>query len=93
MFEKIVRRVPVTIDRGNDLEAMLDIIELELGLFTGGESVGNRLFKVVNDIRQSEGLLSEASMSVLLDVIERLKRVELVLSDNAFDPAGDTSGD
>ena len=94
MFEKIVRRVPVgAADPESDLIALIDLIEIQLGLSTGEKSARKRLSEVVSDIRQSEGVASQANLSVLLDVIERLGRVELLLSDNGFETAKDTSGD
>jgi hypothetical protein len=51
-----------------------------------GQSVRNRLFEVVSEIRPSEGVASQESVSVLLEVIERLRKIERLLSDNGFFP-------
>ncbi len=69
MFKKIVQRVPVAADPVSDL---IGLIEIELGVSTGEQSVRNCLSEVVREIRRSEGIASQESMSVLLEVIERL---------------------
>jgi hypothetical protein len=53
MFKKIVQRVPVAADPVSDLIAVIDLIEIELGLATDGQSVRNRLAEVVSEIRRS----------------------------------------
>ena len=47
----------------------------------------NRLSEVVSEIRRSEGVASQESVSVLLGVIERLRKIERLLSDNGFETA------
>jgi hypothetical protein len=92
MFEKIVRRVPVgAAEPESDLIALIDLIEIELGLSTGGQSVCNRLSEIVSEIRRSEGVASQESVSVLLEVIERLRKIERLLSDSGFETGSDTS--
>jgi hypothetical protein len=92
MFEKVVRRVPVgTTDPQSDLIALIDIIEFELGLATGGQSVRNRLAEVVSEIRRSDNVASQESVNVLLEVIERLSKVERLLSDSGFETGSGTS--
>jgi hypothetical protein len=76
MFKKIVQRVPVGADPVSDLIALIDLIEIELGLSTGGQSERNLLFEVVSEIRRSEDVASQESVSVLLEVIERLRKIE-----------------
>jgi hypothetical protein len=88
MFKKIVQRVPVSTNSPEiDLIALIDLIELELGLATASQSARNRLSEVVDEIRRTEGMASEESVSVLLDVIERLRKVERLLSENGFETA------
>jgi hypothetical protein len=91
MFERIVRRVPVTSDPVTDLIALIDLIEIELGLSTGGPSASNRLSDVVSEIRRSEGVASQESVGVLLEVIERLRKVERHLCDNGFETGKENS--
>jgi hypothetical protein len=55
-----------------------------------GQSVRNRLFEVVSEIRPSEGVASQESVSVLLEVIERLRKIERLLSDNGFEAGSET---
>ena len=91
MFKKIVQRVPVSAaDPVSDLIALIDLIEIELGLSTGGQSASNRLSEVVSEIRRSEGVASQESVSVLLEVIERLRKIERLLSDNGFETSSET---
>jgi hypothetical protein len=91
MFKKIIQRVPVgAADPVGDLIALIDLIEIELGLSTGGQSVRNRLFEVVSEIRRWEGVASQESMSVLLEVVERLRKIERLLSDNGFETGSET---
>ncbi|ESZ04728.1 MULTISPECIES: hypothetical protein [unclassified Mesorhizobium] len=92
MFKKIVERVPVgAADPVSDLIGLIDLIEMELGLWAGGKSVRNRLSEVISEIRRSEGVASQESVSVLLDVIERLGNIERFLSDNGFETGSETS--
>lgn len=92
MFKKIVQRVPVgAADPVSDLIGLIDLIEMELGLSTGGKSVRNRLSEVISEIRRSEGVASQESVSVLFDVIERLGKIERLLSDNGFETGSETS--
>jgi hypothetical protein len=86
MFKKIVQRAPVGVaDPVSDLVALIDLIEIELGLSTDGQSVSNRLSEVVSEIRRSEGVASQDTVSVLLEAIERLRKIERLLSDNGFE--------
>jgi hypothetical protein len=86
MFKKIVQRAPVgAADPVSGLIALIDLIEIELGLSIGGQSVRNRLSEVVGEIRQSGGAASQESLGVLLEVIERLRTIERLLSDNGFE--------
>lgn len=65
MFKKLVERVPVgAADPVSDLIGLIDLIEMELGLSTGGKSVRNRLSDVISEIRRSEGVASQESVSV-----------------------------
>ena len=91
MFKKIVQRVPVAADPVNDLVALIDLIETELGLSTGGQSVRDRLSEVVSEIRRSGGLASQESVDVLLEVIERLSKIERLLSDDGSETSPETS--
>jgi hypothetical protein len=92
VFEKVIRRVPIgTTDPQSDLIGLIDIIEFELGLATGGQGVRNRLAEVVSEIRRSDGVASQESVNVLLEVIERLKKVERLLSDSGFETGSETS--
>ncbi|RUX09085.1 hypothetical protein EOA30_04775 [Mesorhizobium sp. M8A.F.Ca.ET.059.01.1.1] len=92
MFEKVARRVPVGItDPQSDLIALIDIIEFELGLGTGGQSVRNRVADVVSEIRRSDGAANQESVNVLLEVIERLGKIERLLSDSGFETGSETS--
>ena len=50
----------------------------------------NRLSEVVSEIRRSEGVASRESVTVLLEVIERLKKIEGLLSDNGFETGSQT---
>lgn len=91
MFKKIVQRVPVATDPVNDLIALIDLIETELGLSTGGQSVRDHLSAVVSEIRRSEGVATQESVNVLLEVIERLSKIERLLSDNGSETSSETS--
>jgi hypothetical protein len=86
MWKKIVQRVPVSSDPENDLVALIDMIELELGFHAGGENVRVRLSNVVSDIRQSGGVVSSENESALLAVIEHLAKIERLLSDGGSEP-------
>jgi hypothetical protein len=91
MFKKVVQKVPVgAADPVSNLIALIDLIEIELGLSTGGQSVRNRLSEVASEIRGSEGVASQESVSVLLEVIERLRKIERLLSDNGFEIGSET---
>lgn len=83
MFEKIVQRVAVTADPETELVGLIDQIEFEL-LFVGNSTARNLLTEIVNEVRRSDGLLSEDGVASLLDVIERLKKIEQFLSDSGF---------
>jgi hypothetical protein len=52
--------------------------------------VRNRLSEVVSEIRRSEGVASQESVGVLLGVIERLRKIERLLSDNGFETDSET---
>ncbi len=91
MFKKIVQRVPVAADPVNDLIALIDLIETELGLSTGGQSVRDRLSEVVSEIRRAEGVATQESVNVLLEVIERLSKIERLLSHNGSETSSETS--
>ena len=91
MFKKIVQRVPVgAAEPVSDLIALIDLIEIELGFSTGGQSVRHRLSEVVSEIRRSEGVASQESVSVLLEAIERLRNIERLLPDNGFQTGSET---
>jgi hypothetical protein len=90
MFKKIVQRVPVAAYPVSEPDCSDDLIEIELGLSTGGQSVRNRLSEVVSEIRRSEGVASRESVTVLLAVIERLKKIEGLLSDNGFETGSES---
>jgi hypothetical protein len=79
MFKKIAQRAPVAADPLSDVIALI-LVEIELGLSTGGQSVRNRLCEVVSEISQSKGLASQESVSTLLEVIQRLTKIEGLLS-------------
>jgi hypothetical protein len=93
MFEKIVRRVAPsgTADPESDLTALIDCIEIELGLSTGSPSARNRLSGVVSEIRRAEGVVSQESVNVLLDIVERLRKIEGLLRKSGFETAVDTT--
>ncbi|MBC9882169.1 hypothetical protein G8O24_33115 [Bradyrhizobium sp. INPA01-394B] len=93
MFKKIVQGVPVDADPVNDLIALIDLVETELGLSTGGQSVRDRLSEVVSEIRRSEGVATQESVNVLLEVIERLSKIERLLSDKGSETSSETSHD
>ena len=93
MFNKIVQGVPVDADPVNDLIALIDLVETELGLSTGGQSVRDRLSEVVSEIRRSEGVATQESVNVLLEVIERLSKIERLLSDKGSETSSETSHD
>lgn len=82
-----------TSDPESDLIALIDMIEIELGLSTGTPSVRSRLSKVVSEIRQFEGAASQENVSALLEVIERLEKIGLLLSSNGFETARESSRD
>jgi hypothetical protein len=86
MFKKIVQRAPVgAADPVSDLVARIDLIEIELALSSAGQSVRNRLSEVVSEIRQSVRFGEPGECSVLLEVIDRLREIERLLSDNGFE--------
>jgi hypothetical protein len=86
MFKKIVQRAPVgAADPVSDLVARIDLIEIELALSSAGQSVRNRLSEVVSEIRQSARCGEPGECSVLLEVIDRLREIERLLSDNGFE--------
>ena len=93
MWKKIVQRVPATPNPDNDLTALVDMIEFELGLYASGQNVRARLSEVVGEIRQSGGVVSPENEAVLRDIIERLKKIEQLFVEHGFGPGSKAPGD
>ena len=93
MWKKIVQRVPVASDPNNGLIALVDMIESELGFHAGGDNLRARLADAVSEIRQSGGVVSPEIESILLDVIERLKKIERLFSERSFGPDSEIPSD
>ena len=74
------------------LVGLIDLIELELDLSTGRQSLRSRLLDSIDQIRRSEDNLSPENMNVLLEVCEWLNKIERLLIENGFQTAVDTSG-
>lgn len=92
MFKKAVQRVPAgATDPTSDLIALIDLIEIELGLSTGSRSVRSGLIQVVSEIHRSEGVATQESESILLDAIERLEKIERLLAENGFETSLDST--
>jgi hypothetical protein len=85
-YKKIVKRVagsdpdPVT-----DLIALIDIIEVYLGIGTGEPSARERLAAATAEIQRAGAIVDAATLDTLLDVVERLKKVEGLLVASGFE--------
>jgi hypothetical protein len=94
MFHRIVRRVPVrTDDPASDLSGLIDMIEIELDISTGGRSVRERLSEDDDEMRHSEGVAKQESVIILLEAVERLQRIERHLSESSFNTKSRQSPD
>lgn len=81
------------VDAVYDLIGIIDLIELELDLSTGSPSVRNRLTAALDQIERSGGSANPESIKGIRVAIERLLRIELLLVDNGFETARDTSAE
>lgn len=82
--EKIVQRVLYTNDPAADLIGLVDVLELYLGIGTGGPSACERLQATIADI-QREHELNKAQLGTLTDIAERLGNIEALLAANGFE--------
>jgi hypothetical protein len=85
-FEKIVRRVAVSkSDPVTDLIALIDVIEVHLGIGTGERSARERLAAAIAEIQRAGGTADVGNIEILLDVAERLRKVEALLAASGFE--------
>ena len=85
-FKKVVQRVATSdSDPVSDLIGLIDVIELYLGIGTGQRSARERLAAVIAEIQRGGGTASEGDIEILLDVAERLSKIEVLLGDNGFE--------
>lgn len=83
-FVKIVQRVAVNnADPVSDL-ALIDIIEVYLGIGMSKPSARARLAGAAEEIKRAGDIVDEASYQTILDVVERLRKVEELLNANGF---------
>jgi hypothetical protein len=88
-FKKIVQRIPISdSDPITDLVALIDVIELYLGIGTGERSAHDRLAATVAEIRHAGGIVDAANLETLLDVVDRLGKVEVLLAASGFETKG-----
>jgi hypothetical protein len=91
MSKKIVRRVSVgSTSPTDDFIALIDLIELQLDIATGCRTLSDRLSQVVSSVRSSNGVVSPEQLSVLIEAVERLKKLEQLLSDSGFKTRSET---
>jgi hypothetical protein len=79
-YKKIVQSVEPSQDPLSDFVGIIDVIEVQLGIQTGQPSVSERLDGLLADVRRG-GPLGEGHVEVLIDAVERLRRVETLLID------------
>jgi hypothetical protein len=85
-WEKIVNRAAVSqIDSVSDLIGLIDVIEVYLGIGTGERSARERLAAAITEIQRAGGAADEGSIEILLDVAERLRKVEALLAASGFE--------
>jgi hypothetical protein len=85
-FKKVVQRVATSdSDPVSVLIGLIDVIELYLGIGTGQRSARERLATVIAEIQRGGGTASEGDIEILLDVAERLSKIETLLGDNGFE--------
>ncbi len=85
-FKKVVRRVAISAsDPVDDLIGLIDVIEVYLGIGTGERSARERLATAIAEIQRAGGTADEGNIGILLDVAERLRKVETLLADNGFE--------
>ena len=79
-YKKIVQGVEPPQAPLSDFVGIIDVVEVQLGIQTGQPSVSERLDGLLADVRRG-GLLGEGHVEVLVDAVERLRRVEAFLTD------------
>lgn len=90
-YKKIVQSVEPSEDPLSDFVGIIDVIEVQLGIQTGQPSVSERLDGLLADFRRGDPL-GEGHVEVLVDAVERIRRVEAFLTDfwNGGRPSGRT---
>ncbi|QAY95199.1 hypothetical protein CWB41_05175 [Methylovirgula ligni] len=78
-WKKVVQRTQVQGDPISDVVGLLDVIELNLGIGTGEESLGTQLSAIVADIERAGGSTSETNVESMRRIIEQLRKVEELL--------------
>jgi hypothetical protein len=88
-WEKIVKRVERVAgsetDPVSDLIGLIDVIEVYLGIGTGERSACKRLAGAIAEIQRAGGTADEGNIGILLDVAERLGKVEALLAASGFE--------
>ncbi len=82
---RIYQRVAAEVDPVSDLIGLIDIIELYLGIGTGEPSARARLARAADEIQRAGGVVDAASHQTILDVVEQLRKIEMLLADNGFE--------
>jgi len=94
MWKKIVQRIPYTkLSPEIEFVALIDLIELELGLSTGRKSVRTRLSEIASELQDGKSISTPECLDTLLDAIKRLEKIEGYMRDSGFETARDTSAD
>jgi hypothetical protein len=85
-WEKVVKQVAVSqVDPVLDLIGLIDIIEVYLGIGRGEHSARGRLAAAITEIQRAGGTVDEGTIKILLDVAERLGKVEALLAASGFE--------
>ena len=77
---KVVQRVVSAPNPLSDFVAIVDVVELQLGIGTDQASLSERLGALLADIRSGRAI-GEGHAGVLVDAIDRLRSVETFLAD------------
>jgi hypothetical protein len=79
-FKKIIQRVVPSSDPLSDFVAIIDVIEVQLGIQTGQPSMSERLDGLLTDVRRG-AVIGDGQVEMLRDAIGRLREVEILLAD------------
>ena len=79
-YKKSVQSVVPSEDPLSDFVGIIDIIEMQLGIQSGEPTVSERLGSLLAHVRLGEPL-GEGHVQVLVDAVERLRKIETYLTD------------